>query len=747
MKRIMGLLLVLVISSMSMGASFWVSLEVNRENLFPIQDAEYLKTLVPWARDLLNEMIIAQKEGEAIWYDFEIEVESWDDKIISAQFYKPGDPAPIIMKRDGRNNEFYFDSDEMTPVRVYTSLDELAIDFPSGTYQVEIVFKNSGTITQEVIVPDYSTVSYPELPDISLEEDASGELILNWSTVADVDDYEIWAESIKSGRFSDVYEEDFSPSHPETIQTHLGLYKSKGDYQVGLYMEGDIYQEDNYNVEFTTDITLFSFRKPLPVYENKITKCTVTAGANNADSISLTGQLQAVEADFLNATEAVVTLSSDAMPDPITFTFPVNAATLKKGKFSAAITDSGALSSLKYDTKTHALLFSSKKIDLTGLACPITVDITIGDYFSAQIELDEDIVNGTKPCPPELLMGVQDSLTITKSVFKAGKTYSLDILTIQGTFTYSGDPMNVASDFIVRLAGSQDFTVPGSWFTEKNGVFTCNNAPANEGGLVSAKLDANKGLFTISIKYVPIEYFGLVDFDLLALGKTLSGYAQIDLGTVYTCWQLTQYDQPGASWLYNTGLGVGAATVTVNAQGGNDYEIYEDEMDAWAYLYYSKEADGSAVFTELDIDSDDLGGDISLNFNLQMWPAFLRPGQTWASNSLMSGSMSASGYTIDIVNGAASAKTTVSSSLVKVKVPAGTYNNTVRFDENWIMTGELEYNGEYAGTVKFVFTQTNYAVPGYGIIKRVRTFAMSARIRGSGTLSDRVSETYLLTQE
>lgn len=747
MKRVMGLLLVLVLSSMSMGASFWVSLEVNRENLFPVQDAEYLKTLVPSARDLLNEMIFAQKEGETVWYDFEIDVESWDDKIMSARFYKPGDPVPIAMKQDGRNNEFYFDSDEMTPVRIYTSLDELAVDFPSGTYQVEIVFKNSGTITQEVIVPDYSTVSYPDLPDISLEEDASRQLMLNWSTVEDVDEYEIWAELIKSGRFKDVYEEDFYPSHPETIQTPLGLYKSKGDYQIGLYVEGDTYQEANYNVEFTTDITLFSFRKPLPVYENKITKCTVSAGANNADSISLTGQLQAVEADFLNASEAVVTLSSDAMPDPITFTFPVNAATLKKGKFSAAITDSGASSSLKYDTKTHALLFSSKKIDLTGLACPITVDIAVGNYFSAQVELDESIINGTrKPCPPELLMGVQNSLTITKSVFRAGRTFALDTLSVQGTFTCVGGPMDVSSDFIVRLAGAQDFTVPGSWFTVKNGVYTCTNAPANEGGKVSAKLDTNKCLFTISIRYVSIEHYGLVDFDLLPLGKTLSGYAQIDLRTAYTCWQLTQYDQPGLSWEYNTSLGTGAATVEVNDNGVNAYEIYEDEMDAWAYLYYSKEADGSAFFTDLDIDSDDLGGNISLDFNLQMWPAFLRPGQTWSSNSLMSGSMSAFGDTIDIVNGTATAKTTVSPSLSKVKVPAGTYN-TVRFDENWTLTGELEYSGEYVGTIKFVFTQTNYAVPDYGIVKRIRKFAMSARIPGSGTISDRVSETYLLTQE
>ena len=321
MKRVMGLLLFLVLSSMSMGASFWISLDVNRENLFPIQDAEYLKTLVPWARDLLNEMIIAQKEGKTVWYDFEIEVESWDDKIMSARFYKPGDPVPIAMKQDGRNNEFYFDSDEMTPVRIYTSLDELAVDFPSGTYQVEIVFRNSGTITQEVIVPDYSTVSYPDLPDISLTEGPLGQLTLNWSTVEDVDEYEIWAELIKSGRFRDVYDEDFFPSHPETLQTLLGLYKSKGDYQIGLYVEGDMYWGDNYSVEFTTDVTLFSFKKAISIFENKITKCTVTAGANNADSISLTGQLQAVEADFLNASEAVVTLSSDAMPDPSHLSF------------------------------------------------------------------------------------------------------------------------------------------------------------------------------------------------------------------------------------------------------------------------------------------------------------------------------------------------------------------------------------------------------------------------------------------
>jgi hypothetical protein len=50
--------------------------------------------------------------------------------------------------------------------------------------------------------------------------------------------------------------------------------------------------------------------------------------------------------------------------------------------------------------------FSAKKIDLTGLSCPITVRIEIGEYV-AETGLDEDIVNGPKkPCPPQLMRGI-----------------------------------------------------------------------------------------------------------------------------------------------------------------------------------------------------------------------------------------------------------------------------------------------------------------------------------------------------
>ena len=67
------------------------------------------------------------------------------------------------------------------------------------------------------------------------------------------------------------------------------------------------------------------------------------------------------------------------------------------------------------------MTFSAKKTDLTGLSCPITFTVQIGSY-SAEMQIDEDIVNGTKkPCPPQFMMYVKGSLQALKAKAKKGK--------------------------------------------------------------------------------------------------------------------------------------------------------------------------------------------------------------------------------------------------------------------------------------------------------------------------------------
>ena len=83
--------------------------------------------------------------------------------------------------------------------------------------------------------------------------------------------------------------------------------------------------------EWTAELT--SLKISLPD-GNTIQKFTVTAGVNNADSVSFSGVLDAVEADFLGVDEIVVTIDAADMPAPQEWTFPINATTFKNRVYS-----------------------------------------------------------------------------------------------------------------------------------------------------------------------------------------------------------------------------------------------------------------------------------------------------------------------------------------------------------------------------------------------------------------------------
>jgi hypothetical protein len=137
----------------------------------------------------------------------------------------------------------------------------------------------------------------------------------------------------------------------------------------------------------------------------QIDKATVKAGkADNSDSIKFSGLLDATEADLDAATEIIVTIRAENIPEPgvLTFTLPISEDSFSKGTYKSPKDTTDPVLKLQIDTSKGTMKFSAKNADLAGLSCPISVRIRIGDYF-ADIVLDEDSVNGKKPCPPELM--------------------------------------------------------------------------------------------------------------------------------------------------------------------------------------------------------------------------------------------------------------------------------------------------------------------------------------------------------
>jgi len=238
-----------------------------------------------------------------------------------------------------------------------------------------------------------------------------------------------------------------------------------------------------------------------------VTKCTVTAGSkNDSDAISFSGTMDVNPEYFndansdANFVEVVIRDENSNDMDPCVITFPVNGKTWKNSKFSYSGTENGIRKSFSYVVKTGKFAFAASNINLSGLECPLTIDINVGD-FGGTVDVNEAIVNGKNPIPISLLMGVANSLRIDKSKFTE-KSGSITQFTVSGGFSVAdtSDANMADSDFTVELAG-QTFTIPsGNFKANKSGnKFTCSDVSIT-GGVASATFDFNKCTFTLTIK-------------------------------------------------------------------------------------------------------------------------------------------------------------------------------------------------------------------------------------------------------
>jgi len=232
-------------------------------------------------------------------------------------------------------------------------------------------------------------------------------------------------------------------------------------------------------------------------------KCTVSAGSNNNDAISLSGTLNATMAEVFAASEIVVDIDSANMADHFVQTFDINDKTFKKSKFSCTITNKPLKVSFVFDTKTSKFSFTVKNVDLSGLSCPLTVRIEIGGY-NAETNVDETIVNGPKnPIPISFLMGVKNSLRVDKSKLTRDKnTGHVTQVAISGGFSDKTiNDTNLVTNPLDITLGSQTFTIPAHRFKNPTkGKFSCSKVTLSSGETAVATFDFNKCTFTLTIK-------------------------------------------------------------------------------------------------------------------------------------------------------------------------------------------------------------------------------------------------------
>ena len=250
----------------------------------------------------------------------------------------------------------------------------------------------------------------------------------------------------------------------------------------------------------------------------------------------LAGSLNATAADLAAAIGRTVTVTIEAAyipaPGSITYTFQVPAASVSRGKYTSPkvmlVNKADPVTSFSLDTIKGTMKFSAKNVNLTGLKCPITFRVEFGDY-AAEKQVNEDIVNGTKPCPLSLVMGVMDSLDVLKMAAKKGTTPGTDSVSISGTFTIDGS-ISPAIPVVITL-GSDTFTVPGAQFVGSSGVYSCKSAESGN-GFVTAKFDTVKCTFSVSIVNAAVSGSGNVAFGINVFGNPLmkSGTVALPLG-------------------------------------------------------------------------------------------------------------------------------------------------------------------------------------------------------------------------
>jgi len=251
------------------------------------------------------------------------------------------------------------------------------------------------------------------------------------------------------------------------------------------------------------------------------TKCKVAAGKiQGLDSFDLSGSLSSSAIDLEDVTQIDVNIISLADETSIYYeTLDINASTNVSGgvlaySYKIPSGEPGAITSLKIDTNKRTMAIKAKNIDLTGLACNVQIDLTLG-YYILTSEVNEAIINGArKSIPTRLMRTYQDTLIVTKAKATGSSTALSDSFTVKGDIAIEVTDVNLVNENVVvtwsdaNEISVQTFTIPaGSFIADKTGyVFKCSKITPSEGqGLASAKIDLYKSLFTLSMKGIDLD--------------------------------------------------------------------------------------------------------------------------------------------------------------------------------------------------------------------------------------------------
>lgn len=244
---------------------------------------------------------------------------------------------------------------------------------------------------------------------------------------------------------------------------------------------------------------------------------TVAAGMTaGSDRVKCSGTFGATVADIAGADQIRVSIWSPENYRVYHESIDFDPASMKRGRYTYRNRirkgQPGAITTFKVDTNKQRFSLSAKKIDLTGLRCPVFVEIEFGNYL-ALAQTGEEVVNGKRLIPMQLMSGYDNMLRLEKYKIKSSRRPSRDSLLVKGAFALEDESVGAIGDVTVSWDG-QNFTIPDSSFYLKKDATVCRKVDIGN-GFVSAKFDPVKCTFKIRIKQANIaQKTGAMSFGL-----------------------------------------------------------------------------------------------------------------------------------------------------------------------------------------------------------------------------------------
>jgi hypothetical protein len=242
-------------------------------------------------------------------------------------------------------------------------------------------------------------------------------------------------------------------------------------------------------------------------YSTSITKCTISKGSSrhNFGKIYIKGIINITADDLNDANSIGVSVDSNDLLTLCTQTFPVDGNSFRKGKYRCTVTENESKNSFNYNTETGKFSFIARKVDRSGLSCPVLLRITVGD-LSGTAQANETIVNGSrKPVHMKFMRGVKNTLRIDRCKVTRGKEALSDKLSIKAAIAVDTD-VNLVDVNVAVILDTQTFTIPAGEYIARNAAkFVCRNADVNETGFATGSYDVNNCSFKLNIKNTSVS--------------------------------------------------------------------------------------------------------------------------------------------------------------------------------------------------------------------------------------------------